>query len=189
MDKLTYYTSLEANATLRSKYKVPCHRSWIDIVIPQVIQYGMPTHLKYNNTRIPYRGFDSTFSGSYWGDREPFYQMVKTEWDDYNNIKTERFKSFEGGIADGSLLYRGYFMYAPCGLACWSQVSNLLGLSLSFRLMYCSGYSNLLLCTQFQYLSLTEPFNHLRDLLIGHNLPLKWCCVLGFIRIIAIHLV
>ena len=68
------------------------------------------------------REFDSTFSGSIWGDRLPLSDMAVRGRYDYLTNMTEDFGyDFSGGFRDLSLIHRGYYMYAPCGAACWSM--------------------------------------------------------------------
>ena len=109
--------------SLKAEFHTPCHRSGNDIVIPQLLTRGAVLRHRINETRLPYRAFDSTFSGSSWGDRQSLADMYETEKKDYDDLKTEKYVPYFEGFVDFSLIYRGYFMYSACGMACWSQVS------------------------------------------------------------------
>ena len=100
----------------------PCHRTNHDIVVPQLFQEdgSKEFFLKYHNSRIPARQFDSTFSGASWGERKPLEYMVVAPELDYAN-GTEYFVALTtdpkyklNGNPDETLMYRGYFIYDPC---------------------------------------------------------------------------
>lgn len=123
MDAKTYCMD-SGCTTLKQKYKIPCHRAWNDIVIPQLVYRSLYKDKVFNISRLPLREYDSTFSGSYWGERKPLVQMYQNEELSYEVNRTDKFRypiELEGD-PDLSLVYRGYFMYNPCGYACWSQV-------------------------------------------------------------------
>lgn len=123
MDHQTYF--YPGSQTLTWKYRKfgrPCHREGQDIVIPQLLlPQTVSMSKKYHNTHVPYREFDSTFAGNSWGERSPVREMSQSMIHDYNTYGTERYHYHAGGSPDHSLKFRGYFMYHPCGLACWSQ--------------------------------------------------------------------
>lgn len=126
MDHHTFYES-ENSKVLRRSYKqfeVPCHRAGHDIVIPQLIppRHGyLSIYHDYINTHVPLREFDSTFSGIMSGDQLHLRLMNQTSKVDYANNHTEKFVLSAAVSGDHSLKYRGYFMYSPCGVACWAQ--------------------------------------------------------------------
>ena len=128
-----------------------CHRPDKDIVIPQPTDPAR-TRAKaspHDHTKLV-REFDSTFSGSIWGDRYlythsyshiyidiliciythtythicrmPLSGMaVKSTYEYMKNFTEDFGYDFNGGFRDLSLIHRGYYMYAPCGAACWSM--------------------------------------------------------------------
>ena len=102
-----------------------CHRPNKDIVIPQPtdperVKRGRAKALREYPKLL--REFDSTFSGSVWGDRMPLSDMALKGTYEYLINSTEDFGyDFNGGFRDLSLIHRGYYMYAPCGAACWSM--------------------------------------------------------------------
>lgn len=150
MDDQTYYN----DTSLKQSFRVACHRSAIDIVIPQYIQRGMKVFNKYHTTRLPYRAFDSSFAGTPWGERRPLHEMQQTQKDDYIKHQVENFISLEMGV-DYSLIFRSYFMYSSCGHSCWSQVSYsyLFTVIPSIYRFYCvrRGYMKHLVTTQSLY--------------------------------------
>lgn len=98
----------------------PCFRLEQDIVIPQPIDYQH--FFERRETPKLYREFDSTFGGSLWGDRDPYLDIMgRSAIFDYVNGTEDFAFDISGGSADQSLVHRGYFMYAPCGQACWSM--------------------------------------------------------------------
>jgi hypothetical protein len=123
MDRLTFY--YPNSNEIVWKYKRlgrPCHRAGQDIVIPQLLlPQTAAMHKKYRQTHLPYREFDSSFAGNAWGERAPVREMGLTMMEDYEKFATERYQHLMGGSPDHSLKFRGYFMYNPCGHACWSQ--------------------------------------------------------------------
>jgi hypothetical protein len=124
MDRKTFFKSEESDVLHENyqRFKIACHRAGQDIVIPQLIQSDAKSMFRdFAKTHLPLREFDSTFAGSTWGEREPIKVMAKSVKPDYFNYSTENFAFWDGGSPDHSLKYRGYFMYHPCGYACWSQ--------------------------------------------------------------------
>lgn len=101
-----------------------CHRIGQDIVIPQIINHQLLQFRK----RFPYTGvlerpFDSSFAGSYWGERAPMLgDMAKYRIVDYHVNKTENFFfDITGGSADVTITQKSLYMYHVCGYACWSN--------------------------------------------------------------------
>lgn len=127
MDRDTYYESPDSSvlkSVWNSKlpFNIPCHRSEKDIVIPQLMQLGI-RYFKNNTSRFPYRIYDSSFSGAMWSrawGRKPLKYMEDTEFSDYQYNKTERFLSSLIKL-ETTYPFKSYFMYNPCGFACWSQ--------------------------------------------------------------------
>lgn len=117
MDILSFYDIKGSDISLNSKYEKsgPCHRSQSDIVIPQLIVRGLEVYQTFYETKIPYRQFDSTFSGSTWGQRKPLEEMAENAVTDYNERGLDKFSFCLNSKLDLSLIYRGYFMWAPCG--------------------------------------------------------------------------
>lgn len=157
MDELSYR---ELGGYSRS----PCHRPGIlyclissfillidliilgkDIVIPNLIhKKTWDFYHQYNNSHLPFREFDSTFTCYIFSDakkpfRRPLRNMYTMNKKDYIDYKTENyfFNLTPLGFPDKTAIYRGYFTYSPCGMgwrltreddisspmiiACWSQ--------------------------------------------------------------------
>jgi hypothetical protein len=118
-----------------------------DIVIPQFMGEWPNMFLEHANLLRPY---DSVWSGSDWGDREPLKRMARSPLTDYNVDEVELFAASFGGrrlssssslqtsnrslhweenhhynshrlLIDSELAHKGYFGYNPCGQGCWSQ--------------------------------------------------------------------
>jgi len=98
-----------------------CFRPEQDIVIPQPVEF-QPFFDHLNHPKL-FREFDATFAGSLWGDRDPYLDVMgRSALFDYENEGTEDFGfDISGGSPDKELLHKGYFMYDPCGMACWSM--------------------------------------------------------------------
>lgn len=84
-----------------------CHRSDIDIVIPQLLErnrvYFIQDHSSPDLYTLP-RKYVSCFHGRYHGQRKPLGQLVSN-----------------GSMHDTEYLDQCYFTYSPCGQACWSR--------------------------------------------------------------------
>jgi hypothetical protein len=101
-----------------------CHKVGRDIVIPQPYLRGLITFRKeFRSTGGLWRSLDSSFSGSYWGERVPVMKrMAKYKYVDYQVNGTELFGfDLSGGSSDFGLTTRALFMYHVCGYACWSN--------------------------------------------------------------------
>lgn len=116
-----------------SKSGMQCHRPGRDIVIPQI----MGAHMLEYRQKFCYTGglvrpLDSSFSGSYWGERAPMLStMAKMRHIDYHLHSTEDFWfDITGGSSDTSMVTRSLYMYHICGFACWSnRLYHALGVS------------------------------------------------------------
>lgn len=107
-----------------SEHGLLCHRENYDIPFPQMYSLeNLRLHEDMSISLGSFRPFDSTFAGNIGNKiRSPLMDMNRTATTDYQ-IGLDNFKSefHTRGNIDKTLLYQGYFMYAPCGIGCWSK--------------------------------------------------------------------
>ena len=102
-----------------------CHRPGQDIVVPQYLGQSainaFHDFIDKKQLGIEHRIYDSIFSGVVWFNRMPLEVMAKADAFNYINNHTERYL-FTSHEPFNALLYNPYtyFMYSPCGNACWS---------------------------------------------------------------------
>ena len=134
LPEVNQFLSILANVSIIGNYGMndgrtedgnKCHRPGQDIVIPQYIDQSSidtyHTYKKMNQYGLEHRMYDSIFSGVVWNVRIPLRTMAQTEAYDYLYNHTEHYL-FSTAEPFHLPLYlpSTYYMYNPCGQACWS---------------------------------------------------------------------
>ena len=102
-----------------------CHRPGKDIVVPQYLDrssiQAFHNFVDRKQLGLEHRVYDSIFSGEVWKNRRPLLLIAQAEAFNYINNHTERYVfNYQEPITTALYNPNTYFMYNPCGTACWS---------------------------------------------------------------------